>query len=185
MKKLYNDKLKHQFDDHNVIFNCHIRDEELCKILTPSVEELSMSVKANLETYNTRLENKLACDICYCYKWQDTDTYYTPEYRHFDFYHYYHGECLECWKTYHTDKNKGITKKIRCSLCQSNIREKYDNLYACEWTMDGYGSMLSPDARIEVIDIEDLVDVEVTETPNTPNFKERQNIAITRYNNLL
>ena len=47
------------------------------------------------------------------------------------------------------------------------------------------GSILSPDARIEVIDIDDSVDVEVTDTPNNPNFKEQQSIAITRCNNLL
>ena len=61
----------------------------------------------------------------------------------------------------------------------------YENLYACECKIDGSGSMLSPDARIEVIDIEDSVNVEVADTPNTPNFKEQQSIAITRYNNLL
>ena len=44
--------------------------------------------------------------------------------------------------------------------------------------------MLSPDARIEVIDTEDSVDVEVTNTPNTPYFKEQQNIAINKYNHL-
>ena len=47
------------------------------------------------------------------------------------------------------------------------------------------GSILSPDARIEVIDIDDSIDVEVTDTPNNPNFKEQQSIAITRYNTLL
>ena len=47
------------------------------------------------------------------------------------------------------------------------------------------GSILSPDARIEVIDIDDSIDVEVTDTPNNPNFKEQQSIAIIRYNNLL
>ena len=70
-------------------------------------------------------------------------------------------------------------------MCQSNVREKYDNVYACELKIDGSGSMLSPDTKIEVIDIEDSVDFEVTDTLNTPNFKERQNIATTRYNNLL
>ena len=59
-------------------------------------------------------------------------------------------------------------------MCQSNVREMYENLYACECNIDGSGSMLSPDARIEVIDIEDSVNVEVIETPNTPNFKEQQ-----------
>ena len=56
-------------------------------------------------------------------------------------------------------KNKGIAKTIRYSLCQSNVREMYENLYACEWNIDGSGSMLLPDARIEVIDIDDSVDV--------------------------
>ena len=79
-------------------------------------------------------------------------------------------------------KNKGIAKKIKCSLCQSNVREKYDNVYACDWKVDGSGSILSPNTRIEVI-IEDSVDVEVTDTPNTPNFKEQQTIVITRYMN--
>ena len=43
---------------------------------------------------------------------------------------------------------------------------------------------LSPITRIEVIDIDNSVDVEVTYTPNNLNFKEQQSIAITRYNNL-
>ena len=81
-------------------------------------------------------------------------------------------------------KNKGIAKTIKCSLCQSNVREKYDNLHTCDWKVDGSRSMLSPDARIEVIDTEDSVDVEVTNTPNTPYFKEQQNIAINKYNHL-
>ena len=57
------------------------------------------------------------------------------------------------------DKNKGIVKTIRCSLCQSNVREKHDNLYAYEWKFDGSRSTLSSDARIEIIGIEDSVDV--------------------------
>ena len=177
LEKLDKDDLKHQFDNHNVNCNCHIRDGELGKFLTPIVEELYMCGKANFEIYNTRLENRLACNIYHCYKWQDIET-------GFDCYHYYHGECLENWKAYHIDKNEGITKTIKCSSCQSNIREKYDNVYTCEWKVDGSGSMWSSDARIEVIDIENLGDVEITDTSNTPNFKEQQNIAITRYNHL-
>ena len=92
-------------------FNFHIRDGELCKIWTPSVDELSIFVKANLESCNTRLENRLACHICHCYKWQDTETEYTPECRPIDCYYYYHGECLEKWKAYHLENNKGIAKK--------------------------------------------------------------------------
>ena len=64
----------------------------------------------------------------------------------------------------------GILKK---SFCQSYVRERYDNLYACEWKVDGSGSKLSPDARIEVIGIEDLVDVEVDKTPNIPKLQRR------------
>ena len=82
------------------------------------------------------------------------------------------------------DKNKGIAKTTKCSLCQNNVREKCDSVYACEWKVDGSRSMVSPDERIEVIDIQDSVDVEVTKTSNTSNFKEQQNIAITRYNHL-
>ena len=70
-------------------------------------------------------------------------------------------------------------------MCQSNVREMYENLYACEWKIDGSGVKLSPNARTEVIDIDDSDDVEVTETPNNYNFKEQQSIAITRCNNLL
>ena len=157
---------------HNIVFNYHIRDGELGKIFTLSVDELSMFRKGNFDSYNNRLVHRLACNICRCYKWKDTDTSYTLEYRPFDCYHYYHDECLESMKAFHIDKNKGIAKTIRCSLCQSNVREKYDNVYACEWKIDGSGSMISPDTRIEVIDIEDSVDVEVTYTLNTPNFKE-------------
>ena len=40
LENLDKDELKYQFDDHNVVFNYHIRDGELGKILTPSLEEL-------------------------------------------------------------------------------------------------------------------------------------------------
>ena len=33
LEKLNKDELKHQFDVHNIVFNCHIRDRELGKIL--------------------------------------------------------------------------------------------------------------------------------------------------------
>ena len=61
----------------------------------------------------------------------------------------------------------------------------YENVYACEWKIDGSGVKISPNAKIEVIDIDDSDDVEVTDTSNNPNFKEQQSIAIIRYNNLL
>ena len=75
-------------------------------------------------------------------------------------------------------KNKGITKTIKVSLYQSNVREKYDNSYACEWKVNGSRLILSPDARIEVIDVEDSIDVEVIDTPNDPNFKEQQSSTL-------
>ena len=105
-----------------------------------------MFVHANFESYNTRLENRLDCNICHCYKWQDTETGHTPECRPFDCYHYYHGECLENWKAYHLEKNKGIAKIIKCSLYQSNVKGKYDNFSLLDFkfyrpnliTNDGY-----------------------------------------------
>ena len=94
-------------------------------------------------------------------------------------------ECLESWKSFHLDKNKGIAKTIRCSLCKSNVREIYEHLYACEWKINGSGVKLSSNARIEVIDIANLDDVEATDIPNNPDFQEQQKIEIARYKNLL
>ena len=164
--------MKHQFDVHNVVFQCNIRDGELGKILTPSLEELSLFSKYKFDNYNNRLMHRLACNICHCYKWKDTDTGYTPECRPFDCCHYYHGEYLESWKSFHLDKNKEIAKTIRCSLCKSNVREIYENLYACEWNINGFGVKLSSNTRIEVIDINDSDDVEVPSIFNNPDFKE-------------
>ena len=174
LERLDKDELKHQFDIHNVVFDCHIRDGDLCKILTPSLEDLSLFRKGNFDNYNNRLVHRLTCNICRCYKWKDTDTGYTPDCRPFDCYHYYYGKCLESWKSFHLEKNKGIVKTIRCSLCQSNAREMFENLYACEWKINGSGSMLSPDTRIEVIDIDDSVDVEVKTLPIIPTSKNNK-----------
>ena len=38
LENLDKNELKHQFDVHNVVFKCNIRDGELGKILTPSLE---------------------------------------------------------------------------------------------------------------------------------------------------
>ena len=76
-------------------FNFHIRDGELGKILTPSVDELSIFVKDTFGSHNSRLENRLACNISHYYEWQYTGTYCTPECRPFNCYHYYHDEYLE------------------------------------------------------------------------------------------
>ena len=180
LEKLDKNKLRLQFDDHKIVFECNIRDGELGKILTPSLEKLSLFKQGKYNNYNNRLMHRLACNIFRCYKWKGTETGYTPDCRPFDCYHYYHGEYVESWKSFHLDKNKGITKTIRCSLCKSNVREMYENLYACEWIIDGYGVKLSSNARIEVIDIDDSDDAEVIDIPNNPDFKEQQNIKITR-----
>ena len=42
LEMLDKNELTHQFDYHKVVFQCNIRDEELGKILTPSLEELSL-----------------------------------------------------------------------------------------------------------------------------------------------
>ena len=73
----------------------YIQDGELGKILTPSLEGLSLFRKGNFDNYNNRLVHRLACNIFCCYKWKDTDTGYTPDCRPFDCYHYYDDECLE------------------------------------------------------------------------------------------
>ena len=91
LERLDKDELKHQFDIHNVVFDCHIRDGDLCKILTPSLEDLSLFRKGNFDNYNNRLMYILSCNICRCYKFKGTDTGYTPDCRPFDCYHYYHG----------------------------------------------------------------------------------------------
>ena len=69
-------------------------------------------------------------------------------------------------------------------MCQSNVRKMYANLYACEWKIDGSGVMISSKARIEVIDIDNSDDVEVIDTINNPNFKQRQSIALNRYKSI-
>ena len=43
----------------------------------------------------------------------------------------------------------------------------YENLYAGEWKVYGSGNNVSPDAKVEVIDLE-----EVEET-NIPHFEEK------------
>ena len=111
LEKLDKNELKHQFDVHNVIFKCHIRDGELGKILTPSLEELSLFRKGNFDNYNYGPVHRLACNICHCYKWKDTDTCYTPDCRSFYCYHCYYGECLESWKSFHLEKIRESQKQ--------------------------------------------------------------------------
>ena len=87
--KLDKNELKLQFDDHKVVFECNICDGELGKILTPSLEELSLFKQGKFDVYNNRLMDRLACNIFRCYKWKGTDTGYTLGCRPFECYHYY------------------------------------------------------------------------------------------------
>ena len=91
LEKLNMNELKDQFEDHNVVFQCNIRDGELGKIKIPIPDELTLIKKGNFEVYNKRLVDRLACNICHFYKWHDTATGYTPECRPFNCYHYYYG----------------------------------------------------------------------------------------------
>ena len=103
LEKLDKNELKHQFDVHNVVFQCNIRDGESNKILTPSLQELSLFRKDDFDNYNNHIVDRLACNIYRCYKWKDTDTGYTLDSRPFDCYHYYHCECLESWKLFYLE----------------------------------------------------------------------------------
>ena len=44
-----------------------------------------------------------------------------------------------------------------------------DNIYACEWKLDGSGVKVSLNAMIEIIDLEET---EKNKETNSPNFKE-------------
>ena len=68
LEKLNKNELKEQFEDHNVVFQCNIRDGELGKIKIPTLDELSLIRKGNFDVYNKRLVDRLACNICHCYK---------------------------------------------------------------------------------------------------------------------
>ena len=110
-ESLDQDGLYKQFDDINVVFNCPVQDSELDKILKPSDDELAESFNSNNERYNTRIGNRLSCNICYFYKYFCKVNGYAPECRPFDCYHYYHGVCLGNWKLFNLKQNKGVAKK--------------------------------------------------------------------------
>ena len=87
-----------QFNGLHVILNCTYQDYELGKILKSSVNELFEFVKGNIESYHSRVEIRLPYNICHCYKWLDNVNGYVPEYRPFNYYHYYHRDCLKYWE---------------------------------------------------------------------------------------
>ena len=159
-----------QFNGLHVILNCTYQDYELGKILKSSVNELFEFVKGNIESYHSRVEIRLPYNICHCYKWLDNVNGYVPEYRPFNYYHYYHRDCLKYWEKIILIQNYGIAKQINCTFCKSVVRKVYDNVYDCEWKFDGSGVKLSSDARIEIIDLEESEEIEETDVSN---FKER------------
>ena len=132
LERLDKDRLYNQFNDLKVGFNCSFHDSELGKILKPSDIELSDFVKGMTEKYYHRVEARLSCHIYHEYKYFDTSNGYLPEFRHLNYYHFYHGDCLEYWKNFKFQQNDGIAKSINCFLYKSIVIERYDNLYNYE-----------------------------------------------------
>ena len=116
-----------QFDDLKVIFNILVQDSELVKILIPSDDELAKSLNGNNEKYNTRVENRLTCNICHFYKYIGKDNAYSPEYCPFYCYHYYHGDCLEDRKLFVLKQNKEVAKQINCPYYRPPVKDVLDN----------------------------------------------------------
>ena len=136
-------------------------------MLRPSDIVLYDFIKGKTENSHCRIEDRLSCHICYCYKYLDTSNGYLPECRLFNCYHFYHRDCLEHWKKFQLKHNDGTVKPINCTLCKSVVGECYVSLYACEWKIDTSGIKISSGTMIELIDLEDV------EETNTPNFKEK------------
>ena len=107
LERLDQDELYKQFDDLKVVFNCIVHDSELGKISIPSDDEIAESFNGNDEIYNTRIENRLSCNICHFYNYLGNGNGYVPECCPFDCYHYYNGDCFEDWKLFN------LKQKIR------------------------------------------------------------------------
>ena len=95
--------------------------------MIPSDDELTESLNGNNEKYNTRVENRLTCNICHFYKYIGKDNGYSPEYRPFYCYHYYHGDCFEDWKLFFLKQNKEVAKQLNCPYYRSPVRDVFDN----------------------------------------------------------
>ena len=132
MERLDQDGLYKTFDDLKVAFNCQVQDSNLGKIFKASVDELAEFVNGNNESYNTCIENRLSCNIFNFYKYLDNVNVYAPEYRPFDCYYYYYGDCLENWKSFYLKQNDELAKQINCTYCRCHVRDVFDNLYTCE-----------------------------------------------------
>ena len=131
-----------------------------------SVDKLAESLNGNNESFDTRIENRLLCNLYHCYKYFDVVNSYAPEYHPFDCYHCYHGDCLENWKMFHLRKNNGVAKQIKCLSYCCSVRDVFDNLYACGWKFDGPGVQLPAESMIEIVILEDSEDIEENDTPN-------------------
>ena len=167
LERLDNSGLYDQFTELKVVCNCKLQYYELCKILKPSDEELSEFIKGKNDKYNRRIEARLLCTICYAYKYLEDLNGYKPQYHPFRCYHYYHEGFLQQWKQFKLNQNNGINVQIRCSFYQNVVREECDNLYTCEWKVDGSEVKVSPDDIILVIDLEEY---KSSEEINQPNF---------------
>ena len=75
-------------------------DSDLGKILRPSNIDPSDFVKGKIKNYQFHIEVRLLFHICYCCKYLDTSNGYLLEYRPCNCYTFYHGDCLEHWKTF-------------------------------------------------------------------------------------
>ena len=147
--------------------------------MKPNVDELAESFNGNNERYNTRIENRLSCNNGHFYKYLGNVNGYAPECRPFDCYYNCHGGCLEDWKLFFLKQNKGVTKQINCSYCRCPVGDVFDNLYTCKWKVDGSGVKLPSNSKIEIVNVDNSKKSEETDTPN---FRERQNLALTDYN---
>ena len=137
LEKLDKDKFKDQFDVHNVVFNCYIRDGGLGKISTPSDEELLCLERVIL----------IVTTIVLFIDWLVIFAVATNRKILIQVIHQnvvlligiiaIMMNVLKTGRHFIWTKIRESQKTIRYSLCQSNIREMYENLYACEWKIDG------------------------------------------------
>ena len=104
--------------------------------------------------------------FCHFYKYLGNVNGYVPECFTFDYYHYYHRDCLEDWKLFYLKQHKGVLKQINCSYYCYTVRDVFDNLYACKCKVDGSGVKLPAESMIEIVNLADSEDIEETYTTN-------------------
>ena len=67
-------------------------------------------------------------------------------------------------------------------ICFSFVVSYHHDLYACKWKVDGSEIKLPVNSKIEIVNVDDSED---SEEIGTPNFRERQNLALKDYNTKL